>query len=305
MNSNRGLLRHWRAATLALVCLAAAVQAQLPADSQAIGLRASAIGRARVQEVEARYARASWPSGVMRDGLAIGALELPGWRRGQLLAEGRLLTLPFHPLAEPESAPAFLLEAIVSDTQGQAQDRLVDWLASVQSPLEMPRARARGIELGELGFVGPANQGENALSWIAFVRGSVAARLLVADPQQVSGLDLANAARTLDEALLARPLLGATQALAKPRIESLVAHPARLVAGTPARLSWRVAAPFAQGNHLQWVVGGPGQGYVEEGRDGELYLYTTGPGQIDLTLQLTASNGTVSERAVELEVADD
>ena len=48
----------------------------------------------------------------------------------------------------------------------------------------------------------------------------------------------------------------------------------------------------------------PVRGYVEQRPDG-WYLFTTGPGEVTLTMEVTASTGTYAERSIELEVADD
>ncbi|MCP5023519.1 MAG: hypothetical protein GY930_17340 [bacterium] len=60
----------------------------------------------------------------------------------------------------------------------------------------------------------------------------------------------------------------------------------------------------ASGPQLVWRVSGSASGYVEP-RGKELYLFTTGPGELKLSLEVTGSNGTCSEKTIELSVADD
>ena len=78
-----------------------------------------------------------------------------------------------------------------------------------------------------------------------------------------------------------------------------------MVAGNIVRLDVRVVDPGTGVPHLQWVVGGSGQGYVEKKDDGAWYLHTTAPGQITMTLEVTASTGTFVRKSIELSVDHD
>ena len=73
--------------------------------------------------------------GAVRAGLRT-EISLGGWRSGALQSERGLLTRSFHP-GEGEQAPSFVLETCVADSVAGAQERLVDWLAGVQSSQTM------------------------------------------------------------------------------------------------------------------------------------------------------------------------
>ena len=77
------------------------------------------------------------------------------------------------------------------------------------------------------------------------------------------------------------------------------------MAGDVIRLDVQVVDAGGGTPHLQWVVGGPGQGYVEKKDDGAWYLHTTAPGKIRLTLEVTASTGTFATKSIDLSVDDD
>ena len=116
------------------------------------------------------------------------------------------------------------------------------------------------------------------------------------------GVDLGTIARGVDAALQTRPALPTGGALSRTRVEQLKATPAAVQAGQRVQLDVELSESAAA---EEWVVGGPGQGYVERATDGQLYLYTTAPGAITLQLRVIAQNGTVTERSVAVQVNDD
>ncbi|MFT4538044.1 MAG: hypothetical protein ACI841_001141 [Planctomycetota bacterium] len=266
------------------------------------GFRATELGRNHVRAVEAKYDKPAWQQGVRRTGFPVLSLQLEGWRRGQLMTDGRLLSLPFH--EGDNTRPSFVIETIVNDTIAESQDRLIDWLAGIQSPATMPTTETRGIAAGNTGYVGPAQRGENALSWVAFVRGNVAVRLLAVDPN-LSGLTMGDLSKQIDMRLKAQPALAADVSMPKAQVSSLNASSSEVTAGEAFELTYAIAAPFATDHKLEWIIGGPGQGYVEVAQSGRRYLYTTAPGSIDLIMQVTAGNGSVTTHSIQLEVLDD
>jgi len=293
-------MRHLNRTRIALL-VASTVLLSSAAGAQA-GLRSTDLGRQHVRAVEARYARDTWAATTPRDGIPITGLGLDGWRAGQLRAAGTLLTVPFYPAQGEAARPTFLVEARVAATVASAQDTLIEWLASVQNPTAMPAASERGVAVGDVAFLGPSGAGQNASAWIAFVRGNVAVRLLALETRELPGFDLGTIARSIDAALQTRPALAPGGALSRTRIERLKATPTSVQAGERVELDVELSAPAAA---QEWIVGGPGQGYVERAADGRLSLHTTAAGTIGLQLRVIAANGTLTQQTVTLEVSDD
>lgn len=298
MRHPASLLSRLRRAAAALCALALAA---LPAAAQGPGER-SALERRHLAEIRARYAQPAWPRGETRQGLP-NALALPGWTADPLQSERGLLTRSYR-RAEAE-APSFVLETFVADGAPEAQELLVGWLAGLQSAQRMPSAREAGLAVGDAGFVGRSGAGPRALAWIAFVRGNVAVRVSACDATREPELDLAAVAAAADLAILQAPLQEDGGAPPKPEIRALAAPRAAAAAGEVLRLTVDVADPAQGAPHLQWVVGGPGQGYVERSAAGHWEFHATGPGAVTLALEVTGSTGTFARREIALVLADD
>jgi len=255
-------------------------------------------------EVAASYGLSAWPRGAARNGLATDTL-VPGWSAGALQAERGLVQRTFRRAGEAQAAPSFVLETCVEDSAELADGRLVDWLAGLQSVEAAPSLATLGLALGDTGFAGRSGAGADTLAWIAFVRGNVYVRVSACDPVREPALDLGAIAAVLDQAVRAAPELEAGGAPPRPRIESLALARASVVAGTAVRVDVSVTDPAGGTPHLEWTVGGPGQGYVERAKDGSWQLHTTGPGAITLILEATASTGTWARFESHLDVLDD
>jgi len=283
-----------------VVCLAA-----LPAFAQSGDEAApepSPLARQHEAAVRARYGHAGWARGELRAGLA-SSLELPGFVRGALQSDRGLLTRTFR---RPDAKqPSFVLETLVAGSVDAAHEMLLTWLAGLQSDRLVPRAAEVGLDVGDVGFVGHSGAGPKAVAWVAFARGNVAVRVSAFDPRREPDLDLGAIARRVDEAIVAEPPLPAGASVRAPEIPVLVAERSAAVAGDRLRLDLSLVDPGRGEPHVQWVVGGPGQGYVERSDDGVYRLFTTGPGRITLAVEVTGSTGTFARRSIELEVADD
>ena len=142
---------------------------------------------AHFERVRARYATAAWPRGAVRDGLPI-ALELEGFAAGELRRWGNTLPRSFSRAGAEQ--PSFLLEFVVADSIDGSHAALLTWLAGLQSSERMPTAAELGFELGDVAYVGRSGAGPKALSWVAFVRGNVAVRVVAFDPRREPELDL-------------------------------------------------------------------------------------------------------------------
>ncbi len=286
------------------LCAAAPAAATTTAQAQPAPFQRSELELRHLAETRVRYAQPSWRLGAVRAGLA-NELALPGWVAGALQSDEGLLTRSFRSAADAAAPDSFVLESRVEDSVQAAHERLLGWLAGLQSAQRMPGTTELGLFLGEAGFVGRSGAGPRALAWIAFVRGNVAVRLSAIDARREPELDLAAIAASVDAAILAAPELEAGRAPAKPVIEELRTRRASIVAGTSLPLDLAVVDPARGRPHLQWVVGGPGQGYVEQASNGAWEFHPTGPGRVTLALEATGSTGTWTRREFALDVLDD
>ncbi len=297
-----GLLR--RAALLAGLLAAAAALAEAQGAAQGGVEPRSALELRHRAEVQRLYARSSWPIGAARGGVP-NELALPGWVAGALQAERGLLLRTFRHGGDEHATPSFVLETCVEDAPAAAYERLVDWLAGLQSAEPMPSLAGLGLTLGDVGFAGRSGAGPGTLAWIAFVRGNVAVRVSACDPVREPALDLAGIASLVDQAARVAPLLQSGGVPAKPRIDAFSLPSTAVVAGAVVRLDLAVSDPAGGRPHLEWIVGGPGQGYVEQAPDGSWQLHTTGPGALSLILEATGSTGTWTRLEARLDVLDD
>lgn len=243
--------------------------------------------------VRARYDQAAWPRGgalsyVPRE------LELTGWVGGALRCDEGLIARAYR--RPDRGRPSFVLETLVLDSVEAAQDQLVSRLASATSP----RLVRDGAGIGDAGFTA----GETGSAWVLFVRNNVAVSLKASDPSGDPGLDLAAVAQAVDQAIRPIPVLdGAIPA--KPKVETLALSRRTAVAGAILPIEIVARDPAGGRVHASWIVGGPGQGYVEATQDGAWLLHTTGPGTLRLILEATSSMGTWTRREITLDVLDD
>ncbi|MEM7305329.1 MAG: hypothetical protein AAF682_01600 [Planctomycetota bacterium] len=259
----------------------------------------------RLAETRANYASDSWATGTVRDGLPVAGIVPAGMKSAALEVSEGLLELRLLPADAPLGArPLIQVQAKVGATGPEAREMLVHWLANLSSQRLAPEDSAFGVELGEAGYVGPSGAADRAVSWVAFVRGNVAVRLLNVDLKGNPELDLLAVASHVDAALQTRPALKPGQALSRPAIAKLAAASSAVTAGTPVLLSTTVTEPAGDLPTLTWTVGGSAQGYVES-RGDQWYFFPTGPGEARVTLKAIGSNGTSTASTMTLSVADD
>lgn len=254
------------------------------------------------ERVRARYDAETWPRGVLRQGLPID-LQLEGWSADPLRRSDQLLLRSFRRAGAAQ--PSFILEFIVTESVRNSHDELLTWLAGVQSPERKPTTSDFGVDVGDIGYVGRSGAGPRAVSWIAFVRGNVAVRLVAMDPRREPELDLGQIGRRVDAAIVARKALPEGAKLDRPRIDALSADRSTVIAGEQVRLNLDVIDPAQGQPFIEYAVAGQGQGYVEREPDGFHYLHTTGPGPIVVTAAVTSSTGVVAERSIDIRVMDE
>jgi hypothetical protein len=260
----------------------------------------------RIATVHEQYHEDAWALGAMRDGILLGSQTLPGLHGGAVRLKGDVVLRSFRLAEAPaDAAPALIVEAVVTDDVESAQERLMHWLAGLSSPQAAPADTRFGVDLGQAGYVGPSGAGPHAFSWVAFVQGNVAVRLLNADVHAHPALDLPKLAAAIDAGIVGRAPLAPGAAVLKPQVAQLgLAAEAAVVAGQPVRLDVGVIDPIDGTPVLAWSLGGAGQGYVEQ-RGDAWYLFPTGPGAATVTLSAVGSTGTVATRAFDVDIADD
>jgi hypothetical protein len=280
------------AAACVLAAIAAALHAQQAPSEPA---------QDRERELRAAYEFEGWPSGPRRDGIPLPSLTLEGWTAGPLRSDRGRIRRRFDAEGELRGR-AFLVEAYVADDAGGAHQVLLSWLAGRQHPAPAARGSDRNLHIGDVAFLDVVRADGEAAAWIAFARGNVAVRLTNLDTRAHPDLDITTIARRLDGAVAARAELDPGAPLPRPTVTGLAAPKAAVSAGDVVRVDFRVTDPAGGTPYLEWVVGGPGQGYVEQHEDGGWYLHTTAAGKIELALEVTGSTGTFARETIELAV---
>lgn len=261
-----------------------------------VGAAVAAAGDARLDGARKRYDPASWAASPVRDGMVLDAFRPAGFTPAA--ATGAFDGIVSRRYEDARGGPGFVLEMAVAPSIDAARERLLSWLAFVSSPGTRPTAASRGLSIGDAAFVGPSGAAAGRHAWIAFLRGNVAFRLTDLDPMAEPAPDLAAIATTLDRAASQAPLV---LRVSTPVIRSLSLDPPSVAAGADVTIAVDVAD--ATGTPvLDWTVGGPGQGYVEQDASGKLVLRTTGAGVIPLLLQVTGGNGSVATASVSVDV---
>jgi hypothetical protein len=252
----------------------------------------------RLAEAAQRYDSVSWPAGPVRAGLPLMELTIDGYSGGPV---------DFNPgapvirrYADEEGVDRFLVEVSVRETPAGARTVLLENLASVSSPGPVPRVASLDISAGDIGFVGRAP--EKRIAWIAFLRGNVAVRVVCLDPRSDPHPRMDWIAGAVDQLILGQQVLAAGEKAARITITALSTVRQTCRAGDAVALQLQsTAAPTA----IHWVVGGPGQGYVEQDNSGAWLLYTTKEGGIDLTCHALGPNGFTATRTVTIEVKEE
>lgn len=287
--------RSWtaRSAGLSILILLLFVGAA-PAAQQSPGLAGQ-----RLAEAAERYGSASWPAGPARGGLPVMGLFFDGFDGGPVdFNPGAPVIRRF---ADGEGVDRFLVEVSVRETTGEARTVLLEYLASVSSPHKVPTLASLGIAAGDIGYVGRAP--EKRISWIAFLRGNIAVRVACLDPRADPHPEMGRIAAALDRQILHRSALSPSGEIQRFALAAITpARPAGS-AGEVLPLELQLAGEAGAPAAIRWVVGGPGQGYVEQDDSGTWQLHTTKEGTIDLACHVLGPNGFTSTASVTIEVA--
>lgn len=288
---NAAIVRSWtaRVAGLSIIltlALAAAVAAQ----------HTPGLAGKRLADAAERYGAASWPVGPVRAGLPVMGLSLDGYSgRPVDFTPGAPAVRRF---AGEDGVERFQVEVSVRKTAGEARTVLLEYLASLSSPHQVPTAAGLGIPAGDIGFVGRAPG--KRIAWIAFLRGNVAVRVSCLDPRSDPHPEMDRIASAVDSLILNQRVLTAGEKAERITITALSTARRACRAGEAVPLDLRLSRTPAA---VHWVVGGPGQGYVEKGNhSGTWRLHTTRQGAIDLSCHVLGPNGFTASRTVAIEV---
>ncbi len=278
-----------RVAGLSIILLLA-FTAAAPAAQQSSGIAGQRLAAAAV-----RYESASWPAGPVRAALPLIDISFDGYTGGPVdFNPGAPVIRRF---ADQQGVERFLVEISVRETAAEARTVLLEYLASISSSRKVPTAASLDISAGDVGFVGRAP--EKRISWIAFLRGNVAVRVACLDPRSDPHPEMDRLAAALDRQILDQPVLQDDEKAGQTLITSLGAVPACRAGDTVPLELQLTEAPLA----VQWVVGGPGQGYVEQDEAGVWRLFTTREGTIDLGCHVLGGNGFTASKSVTIEVS--
>lgn len=257
---------------------------------------------ARLARTMQRYAAHDWPESPARQGLTLEKIRFSGFERSALdFTPGLPITLDF---ADAEGTPRFVVELQVAERTADARKALVAHLTYITSLNDVPTTKSRGIAAGDIGYIGYSF--EQRISWIAFVRGNIYARISCLDPRANPHPDMVRLAETLDRIIRDEPVQKRGAKSAAPTIDRLQPESATLRAGQKTVLDLAVrCADKRSVAAVEWVVGGPGQGYVEKDEEGVWHLFTTRAGSIDLSCHVLADNGLTVSESVKVSVVEE
>ncbi|MBU0756419.1 MAG: hypothetical protein KJ645_14850, partial [Planctomycetes bacterium] len=241
-----------------------------------------------------RYAFDTWPESAARQGLTLDKIVFPGFERAAIDFSPDLpITLDFN---DAKGVTRFILELRVANDPAAAKEALVRHLTYLTSLREAPSTQDEGIKAGDIGYIGYSIDAR--ISWIAFVRGNIFARLSCLDPRRDPHPDMRNLAEDLDRLIQAEPIVEGEAKISRPSIEQPRIDDSGLRAGQNRIIDLKINdAKESNPAAVSWIIGGPGQGYVEKDEQGRWRLYTTRGGSIELSCHVLSAKGfAVSKR---------
>lgn len=247
-----------------------------------------------------KYDMKHWPAGARRAGCDLGELRLSALAGSEVRRDGAIVVRHF---ADAQKRDVVRVEMFVGDTAEAAHARLLQHVAFVQSTKTLPTAASRGITAGDVGFVGYGNKEMDRIAWLAFVQGNIEFRVVSLDPGTPEQPDLRDAAAQLTALAQKAAPVAAGAPIPAPAIELFSAQDGKWAIGDAVRLDVRVKDVVGGVAKLDFEVGGTAQGYVEGDDDGFQRFHATKDGRAVVTLFALGSNGVVSQKSIELEIA--
>lgn len=244
----------------------------------ASAVAAHAAGGPGMAEAEARYGADRWPSSPVVAGFELGRFTADG-----LVAEGGIDVMEdgwvTRRYADGQGRAVLQVELYVGDSAAEAHHIMVAMLAHVVS-------QAEPIHLGDVAFMGRSSAAPGRLAWVGWCRGNLVFRLMALATDLPTSPDLEATGRAIDRRALLGPLVAQGATVPKPTVQSLAAVPAQAAAGDVLDLD--LAVDGRDDVVVTWIVGGSGQGYVQDDAAGRPRLHTTSAGAIDLTARVTS-----------------
>lgn len=288
--------------TFLTILLAAVFGAALAIAQQPVA--ASRPARARdpqVQRAHDRYQATNWPRTDRRAGFDLGSFKIHNYEGSAVESIGENATARrFNPTGEKQ---LFLVESWVFDTTDAAHEKLIEMLAFVSSPGTLPTAQSNGTNSGDIGYIGFSGAAPGRISWMGFVRANIVVRITNLNTKESPAIDAAAIALLADSTILSLPKLLENQPVPRPKIDKLAFGVSSVAAGAVVPLELAMTGAGAS-PVIEWIVGGPGQGYVERGASGAFELHTTGAGRIELGIQVTSPMGTTGAAKAFIEVKE-
>jgi hypothetical protein len=247
-----------------------------------------------------KYDMKHWPAGARRAGCDLGGLRLSALSGSEVQRDGAIVVRHF---ADAQKRDVVRVEMFVGDTAEAAHARLLQHVAFVQSTKTLPTAASRGITAGDVGFIGYGNKEMDRIAWLAFAAGNVEFRVVSLDPGTPEQPDLRDAAAQLTALAQKAAPVAAGAPIPAPAIELFSAQDGKWAIGDAVRLDVRVKDVAGGVAKLEFEVGGTAQGYVEGDDDGFQRFHATKDGHAIVTLFALGSNGVVSQKSIELEIA--
>jgi hypothetical protein len=244
-----------------------------------------------------KYKPEEWPMGERRDGFVLEDVELPGLVGGPTEFAGGEVQRTF---ADAQGKERLLVEMTVYDQVADAHAALLRHVAYVQSTKTLATTASKGFRAGDVGYVAMGGKAGDKLAWIAFVFGNVEFRVLNLEPDAAGAADLKSAVERIAARIAAAPKLADSQHVSAPVVKSFSAERSSFPAGTVVLLDLAADDPTGRAPRFDFVVGSPGQGYVEQDEQGRWRFHSTGPGRSTLTLLVLGRNGVTATKPLDV-----
>lgn len=263
------------------------------------GQETSAPKNPTVEAARTKYAAANWPSGPCRAGFVLEELTLPDLT-GQAVEfnetdVGRLY-------ADASGKSRVLVEMQVCDSAAQAHEALLFRIAMVESTKTLPTAAARGIQAGDIGYIGYGGRTGDKIAWLAFAVGNLQFRVVNLAVDAEGSPDVRPLVELLAAKVAALPGLADGAPLPTPAFQKFGADKLAITAGGTIVLDLVATDPTGKSAAFDFVIGGPGQGFVEPDAQGRPVFHATGAGRTTITARALGRNGTTATKALELTI---